>query len=332
VTELRQDPTTDDWVIIAHERAKRPYDYVMRREDTSSPAFVENCPFCPGNERLTPPEVAVYREGSGTSSWKIRVVPNKYPALGPHGTTEERVVEGRFRAMDGSGFHEVVIESPLHNQTLSRMSTSEIESIVRMYRDRYKVLGRERETKLIVIFKNHGIAAGTSIEHPHSQIVAAPVVSPQITKKCHVALEHYKKTGRCLYCDINEWELDSRTRLVTESGRFLVFHPYASRYPFETWVSPKRHNACFGNIDSEEIRELGKTLQWIMEKIDRALGKPDFNYVFHTAPVEDEISEHLHWYIQIVPRTWTLGGFEMGSGIYINTAVPEETAAFMRTI
>jgi len=293
---------------------------------------VEDCPFCLGNERLTPPEVAVYRERSNSSSWKIRVVPNMFPALTPHGLTRERLVEGHFTAMDGFGFHEVVIESPRHNQKLSRMRASDLELMIQAYRDRYKVLSKEANVRLIVIFKNHGVSAGTSISHPHSQIVATPVVSTHVRNKCRVALGHYKKTGRCVYCEMNGWELESGSRLVSESDHFVVFHPYASRYPFETWISPKRHKACFGNIEPDELRELGRLLQEVIGKMDRAVGEPDFNYVLHTAPVEDENREHLHWYLQIIPRIWTAAGFEIGSGIYINTSIPEETAKFMRGI
>ena len=330
MTELRQDPTTNEWVIIARERAKRPYDLVTHRDIKPIPPFVEDCPFCPGNERMTPPEVAVYRKDSDASRWTIRIVPNMFPALTPHEVVGERPAESHFRVMSGFGFHEVLIESPTHNQTLSTMDVSDIELIVRAYRDRYNVLSKKENVRLIVIFKNHGMTAGTSLAHPHSQIIATPVVSTYVRQKCAVAEQYYEKTERCLYCEVNGWETKSGSRLVSESANFVVFHPYASRYPFETWISPKNHNACFGKIDSEEISELGRVLGETMRKMDRALGGPNFNYVLNTAPVEDEKKEYLHWYIQVIPRIWTAAGFEIGSGIYINTSVPEETAKYMK--
>jgi len=332
MTELRQDPTTNEWVIIARERAKRPYDFVARKENESVPAFVEDCPFCPGNERLTPPEVAVYRRDLDPLNWAIRIVPNMYPALTPDDVAGGNLDEPHFKAMDGFGFHEVVIESPLHNQTLSTMDVSDVNLILRAYQDRYRVLSKKANVKLIITFKNHGTKAGTSLFHPHSQIVAAPVVSNYVNQKRTVAKEYYEKKDRCVYCDINGWEVESCNRLVSETPKFIVFHPYASRYPFETWISPKTHNACFANICSEDMSELAEVLHKTIMKIDNVLGKPDFNYIVHTAPVEDENADFLHWYIQMVPRIWIAAGFEIGSGVYINSSIPEETAKFMKEI
>lgn len=330
MTELRRDPTTNEWVIIAHERAKRPYDLVKSREAKSSPAFVQDCPFCLGNERLTPPEVAMYRQESEDSPWSIRVVPNMFPALTPHCSNEERLVNSHFGARDGFGFHEVIIETPHHNQTMPKMDTSHVELVLQAYRDRYRTLSKEAGIRTVLIFKNHGVTAGTSLGHPHSQIIAAPVVSAHIKKKLEIAKEHYNGTGKCLYCDINSWEILSGSRLVSETDRFVVFHPYASHYPFETWISPKGHEAYFGDNNPEDLSDLGRVVQGALRKMDSVLGEPDFNYIFHTAPIGYENKEYLHWYIQLVPRIWTAAGFEMGSGIYINTSVPEETAKYMR--
>jgi UDPglucose--hexose-1-phosphate uridylyltransferase len=330
VTELRQDPTTNEWVIIAHARSKRPYDFSKDREIKSTPAFVEDCSLCPGNENMTPPEVAVYRQESGTSPWLIRVVPNLFPALSPSAETGERLVDSHFKAKGGFGFHEVIIETPHHNQTLPKMGTSHVELVLQAYRDRYKALSKETGIRAVLIFKNHGVTAGTSLSHPHSQIIAAPIVSTHDKKKLEIAKEHYSGTGRCLYCDINSWELENRNRLVFETDRFAVFHPYASHYPFETWISPKKHEPCFGNANSEDLSDLAEVLPKTLRRMDSVLGEPDFNYVFHTAPVDDEGREFLHWYIQLIPRIWTAAGFEIGTGIYINTSVPEETAKYMK--
>jgi len=330
MTELRLDLTTNEWVIIAHQRAKRPYDFARKKEAKSASAFVQDCPFCLGNERLTPPEVARYRRESDAWPWSVRVVPNMFPALTPHCSNEERLVNSHFGARDGFGFHEVIIETPHHNQTLPEMDSSNVELVLQACRDRYEALSKESGVRTVFIFKNHGLASGTSLSHPHSQIIAAPVVSAYVKKKIAIAKNHHGGTGKCLYCDINSWEILSGSRLVSETDRFVVFHPYASHYPFETWISPKRHEACFGNISFEDLSDLGRVLQGALRRMDSVLGKPDLNYIFHTAPMGYENKEYLHWTIQLVPRIWTAAGFEMGSGIYINTSVPEETARNMR--
>jgi UDPglucose--hexose-1-phosphate uridylyltransferase len=329
LTELRLDPVTKEWVIIAPERAGRPHDHSECRRTISEPTFAKDCPFCPGNEGMTPPEVAVYRK-KDISMWVVRVVPNMYPVLEGEGSSEKRLVDDHFVSIGGFGAHEVVIESPVHNQSLKGMSHNEVEFVLRAYHDRYVDLSKKPGVKLVVIFRNQGTTAGTSIVHPHSQIVAVPIVSADVTSRCIVASEHYRKTGRCLYCDINEWELLSGKRIVSETDRFLVFNPCASRYPFETCISPKNHNASFGKIDSDEIRELAIILRRVIRTIDLALHNPDFNYVFHTAPVDYDTSPHLHWYVQIVPRIWTEGGFEIGSGIHVNTSSPEHVCELLK--
>ncbi|MBS7622225.1 galactose-1-phosphate uridylyltransferase [Candidatus Bathyarchaeota archaeon] len=330
--ELRQDPTTNEWVIIARERAKRPYDFLLDREVRLLPDHVEDCPFCPGNERLTPPEISVYHRDSDRSNWIIRIIPNMFPALTPKTTTEEKLVDSHFKARGGFGFHEVIIESPRHNETLSEMDELHVALLIQAYRDRYAVLSGDARVKMIIIFRNHGVTAGTSLEHPHSQIVASPVVSACAEKKSEIAGSYYNRTGRCLYCDINRWEIESGSRLVFGNDKFAVFNPFASRYPFEMWISPKNHQASFGNIEPADISELGKVLRESIRRMNSLLANPDYNYVFHTAPVEEENAKHLHWYVQIVPRIWTVAGFEIGSGIYINTIVPEDSAKFMREV
>ena len=280
LTELRLDLVTNEWVIVAPERAWRPHEQAEYAEIISEPTFVKECPFCPGNEGMTPPEVAVYQKNTGDSKWVVRVVPNMYPVLDGEEAAEKRLVDGFFVSEGGFGTHEVVIESPVHNQTLKGMSPYEVESVLRAYRDRYITLSKKANVKLIVIFRNHGPTAGTSIRHPHSQIVAAPVVSAEVTNRCTIASEHYQKTGKCLYCEINQWELLSGKRILSETNRFLVFNPYASRYPFETWISPKNHRASFGKIDSDEIRELAIILHETIRTIDFALDDPDFNFFF----------------------------------------------------
>jgi len=325
MSELRRDPTTREWVIMATERAARPHSFRAPPRPRSTSR--EGCPFCPGRESETPPEVLVY---AGDGTWRVRVVPNLYAALNPEGSTERRMVDGHFMAMDGIGAHEVVIETPDHDRPIALMSDEEVLAVLRAYQERYLALREDPSVRFVVIFKNHGPRAGTSLEHPHSQIVATPIAPLRVRRKFEIATEHYDARGSCLYCDVAKWERQAGRRVVMENDGFLVVHPYASRSPFETWIFPKAERPCFADIEQEELRELATVLRTTLRKIYRALGDPDFNYIVHTAPVEDERKLYFLWHIQIVPRLTTAAGFEMGSGIYINTALPEETARFMR--
>lgn len=328
MSELRQDPTTNDWIIIAKERAKRPHEFKRKQVTKALPAHSESCPFCPGNEYMTPRAEAVY---GNPDNWKIRVVPNKFSALTPDGDTK-REEWGLFRKMQGYGRHEIVIETPLHNNFIPSMDDRHVEDLIKAYRDRYHALKKDPDIKIIIIFKNHGQAAGTSLAHPHTQIVASPVVPPFIRKRYEIATQHYDNTGRCLYCDIRKAEIDASERLVAETDCFIAFHPFASHYPFETWIMPRAHKSSFGNISDEEIKDLSCVLKEVLLKLYVGLENPDYNFIIHTAPVDDEHKPYYLWHIQIIPRLTLVAGFELGSGIYINTALPEETADFFRKL
>jgi UDPglucose--hexose-1-phosphate uridylyltransferase len=327
MSELRQDPTTLDWIIIAKERARRPDDF--KRPDSAQRPPVKHspdCPFCGGNEHLTPRAKAVYKNGEG---WDIRVIPNKFAALTPDGDTirKEWLL---FRKTHGYGRHEVIIETPMHNEFIPFMHESHVERLILAYRDRYMALKKDRKIKVIIIFKNHGAGAGTSLEHPHTQIVASPIVPPYIRRKYEVATQHFDNTGRCLHHDSMKAELEDDERIVVSNTHFVVFHPFASHYPFETWIVPKEHKSSFGDISDREAADLAVTLKDVLTKLYMGLGNPDYNMIVHTSPVDDEHKSYYLWHIQIIPRLTMAAGFELGSGIYINTAVPEETAAFMR--
>ncbi len=325
MSELRRDPGTREWVIIATERAARPHS--VRAPPRPRTTSRDDCPFCPGRESETPPEVLVHPQDG---PWRVRVVPNMYPALTPGGNTERRIVDGHFMTMDGVGAHEVVIETPDHDRPIAFMTQEEVFDVLSVYQQRYLALREDPSVRFVVIFKNHGPRAGTSLEHPHSQIVATPIAPPQVRRRFEIATEHYDVRGTCLYCDKMEWERQAEKRIIMESDGFLVMHPYASRSPFETLILPKNHRPCFALVEKDELLELATVLGTTLRKIYNALGDPDFNYILHTAPVEDEHKRYFLWHIEIVPRLTTVAGFEMGSGIYINTALPEETARFMR--
>jgi UDPglucose--hexose-1-phosphate uridylyltransferase len=209
------------------------------------------------------------------------------------------------------------------------MAPTEVEEVLHAYRDRYLTLRQDRRIRLILIFKNHGAAAGTSLRHPHSQIVATPVVPAYVRRKCEEAIRYFDATGRCLYMDILKAEQQSGQRVIFETGGFLVFHPFASQVPFETWIVPKRLRPSFGQISIEELRDLAAVLRESLRRLAGLLNDPDYNFVIHSAPVDGEDEEYFLWHLQIVPRLTQIAGFEIGSGMRINTACPEETARAM---
>lgn len=329
MTEFRKDLTSNEWILIASQRFKRPTNIISPKKSKVDVDYVEDCPFCFRNERLTPPEKAVYKNSPESLLWKMRVIPNMFPAVSSERSNESSLIDNLFKTTSGYGFHEVIIESPFHNQTIAKLKISEIECIIRAYHDRFEDLAKE-SIKYIMLFKNQGELAGASIDHIHSQIIAIPVISEYIRRKDEIALNYFKKTERCLYCDLNKQELQLEDRILYQNDDFLVFHPYASRYPFETWISPKHHKASFRNISAKEITTLASILLETMVKIDRGLNRPDFNYLFYSAPIGEENSSYLHWYVQIVPRIHNVGGFEIGTGIYINTHAPEATAKYLK--
>jgi len=328
LSEIRQDPTTKEWVIIASNRGKRPRYFMKKQQKRSLPPYQPSCPFCRGNEHLSSKEILRYpAEGP---DWRVRVITNKYPALVPQGSTQQREEIGFFTKMNGVGVHDVIVETPVHNRFIPLMEDQEVEELLTVYRERYNQLSREPRVKLITIFKNHGEAAGTSLIHPHSQLVATPIVSAELRQQFEVAIAHYNDTGRCLYQDIIDHELRVGERIVMDTEGFVVFHPFASRMPFETWIVPKRGQASFGSVPTKDLANLAQVLRITLLKLYLSLNDPDFNYAIHTAPVGDESKDYYHWHIRIMPRLTSIAGFEIGSGMYINAAFPEETADFIR--
>lgn len=326
---IRQDPTTKEWVIIATDRAKRPHEFGRSKKERDQPEHDAACPFCPGNEDHTPPAV-LQLDARKNDGWAVRVVPNRFAALTGDGEPERREYGPLFREMDGVGYHEVIIETPHHNRFLAEMEDEEVGLILEAYRLRYQTLREKLQVKFVILFKNHGAGAGTSLQHPHSQLVATPIAPVLLRRKYEVATMHYDDTGRCLYCDLVDEERKAGSRMVWETMRFVVFYPFASRVPFETWIAPKEHQPSFAHTTEEDLRELAHVLKTTLGGLSQALGDPDFNYIIHSSPAEDESKAYYLWHIQILPRVTTFAGFELGSGIFINTAVPEESAPFMR--
>jgi UDPglucose--hexose-1-phosphate uridylyltransferase len=330
-TEMRQDPTTKEWVIIARDRAKRPHELVREHNGGSLPEYSPTCPFCPGNESMSPPEILSI-EDPGTGCWRVRVFANKYPALSPVGSTKRREEDGFFRSMDGIGMHEIIVETPRHDERLARMDAGDIKLVLRAYRERYNALRTAESVRAIIIFKNHGPSAGTSLIHSHSQLVATPVIPRTMRIRRSVAADYFDSTGRCLYTDLVEHERDAGTRILYETNRFVVFHPFASTRPFETWIVPKSRQASFGSITDQDLAQLAGMLQTTLGALDGGLNNPDYNYILHSAPIGEEDVKYFLWHLRIIPRTTTMAGFEIGSGMCINPAMPEDTAQFIREL
>ena len=332
MSELRQDLTTREWVIIAPERSKRPNRQLRKTAIEELPTWDASCPFCVGNESQTPAEVFRIPDPDNHSNWAVRVIPNQFPALTPTAVTNQAGERHFFRRMAGFGAHEVIIESPSHNMPIALMPPQQVERILIAYRQRYNALKQDRKLRCITIFKNHGRASGTSLTHPHSQIVATPVITPYYHRRFDVAHDYYVNVNRCLYCDIVDGELEGSERVIINNKEFIVFHPYAPRAPYETWIMPKRHYSSFGLFPEEYLSELATVLKATLLGLHRGLDDPAFNLVVDTTITVDEEDPYYHWHIRIIPRITLIAGFEMGSGIYISAVSPEDTASEMRQI
>jgi len=332
MSELRQDPTTKEWVIMAPERAKRPQLIPKKRRTEELPGWDESCPFCPGKESQTPPEVFRLPTSSEGSAWEVRVVPNRFAALTPEGDITRREDGHFFRKMDGFGAHEVIIETPSHNTTLALMTYEQVEKVLVAYQERYNTLKKNRQFNFITIFKNHGWASGTSLVHSHSQLVATPIMATYYHRKFEIAHDYYADMGRCLYCDLLAEELKKGERIVAETKEFIVLHPYASHVPWETWIIPKMHYSSFGLFPATHLAELARVLKDTLFCLYRGLDNPAFNLMVDTSTTADEDDPYYQWHIRILPRLTTIAGFEIGSGIYISPALPEETARIMKQV
>ncbi|MFH0811188.1 MAG: galactose-1-phosphate uridylyltransferase [Pseudomonadota bacterium] len=328
--ELRKDPIVGRWVIISKERGKRPSDFCVERA-VSRGGF---CPFCPGNEHTTPPEVMAYGRDGGrpdTSGWTLRVTPNKFPALVIEGNLDKQG-EGLYDKMSGIGAHEVIIESPTHNDTLATVSVKKFAEILQSYRDRLIDLSRDMRFKYILVFKNFGEKAGASLEHTHSQLIALPVLPELVVEELSGAREYFRYKERCVFCDIVRQELLQGTRIVGENQHFIAATPYAPRSPFETWILPKRHVTSYVDMWPDEYWSLAELFSETMRRLDKALCGCAYNFVLHTSPLRDRELEYYHWHFEIMPKLTLIAGFEWGSGFFINPTPPEDAAKYLREV
>ena len=322
--QLRKDPVLGRWVIISTERAKRPSDFsAPERGQRSEP---DRCPFCPGNEKMTPPEVT-RRPLDG--DWRVRVVPNKFPALTVEGGTE-RAGAGIYDRMNGVGAHEVIIETPEHDRMLSDLAPPAIAEVLEVFRARALDLARDERIRYVLVFKNHGLSAGASLSHSHSQLIATPVVPVRVKAELEGAAKYFDFRGRCIFCDMVKQETEERVRLVYENERFVCFEPFAPRFPFETWLLPRAHFSGYDGLSDGHLADLAEALHECLVRMNRALSCPDYNFLVHVAPLVGDGNEHYHFHIELMPKLTRIAGFEVGSGFYINPVPPEEAARFLR--
>lgn len=316
------------WVVIATERARRPSDFA--REPVSMRGAA-GCAFCPGNETMTPPELlrVARSDLESGAGWTVRVVPNRFPALEVEGELHASG-DGIYDRMNGVGAHEVIIDTPDHFATLGTMTPAAVADLLGAYRDRLLDLRKDNRFEYILIFKNQGAAAGATVEHPHSQLIATPIVPELVLAELEGAARYYRMRERCVWCDVVRQERRDGTRIVAEEGGFLAIAPFAPRVPFETCILPTAHRPAFEAIEAEEVEALGRLLRDVLGRLGRVLGDFPYNYALHTAPLRTAALDHFHWHLEVMPRLTRVAGFEWGSGFFINPTAPEQAARFLR--
>ncbi|HEC79151.1 MAG TPA: HIT domain-containing protein [candidate division WOR-3 bacterium] len=333
MSEVRRDIVTDTWVIIDTENDSIPE---VVREDK---AAVADCPFCEGQERRTPTEIYAVRESCEPDGpgWKVRVIPNIKPILKVEGALEKSGV-GVYDMVSGVGANEVIVESPRHIPNFFELPREQIKLVLETYRLRIEDLHKDKRLRYILIFKNHGRAAGAStIDHPHSDLIALPATPIRVKQKLNGAREYYSYKERCLFCDIIQQEIEMADRLIFQSDKFVVIAPYASRFPFEILILPKRHSFSYTLITEEETGDLAMVLKRIFKVMYKVLNDPPYNLIINNSPnllpksnYWKTIKDDFHWHIEITPRLYRRTGFELGTGFYINRFAPEKAAAIFR--
>jgi UDPglucose--hexose-1-phosphate uridylyltransferase len=328
--ELRRDPVIGRWVIISTERSRRPAGFSSLRENQGTVP----CPFCPGNESKTPPEISVVAPRGrtpNTPGWTTRVVPNKFPALQIEGDLH-RSGEDLFDRMDGLGAHEVIVETEDHNRQLENLDEKHVTDVLLSWRDRIVDLKKDPRFEYILVFKNRGAAAGASLAHAHSQLIATPMVPIRVKQELRGAEEYFEQKGRCIFCQILKAEMEKKDRLVEVNDDFAVITPFASRFPFEMWILPRAHASDFEGTSEAQLRSLSRTLKSVIGRLNNVLDNPPYNFIIHTGPLKSNKLAHFHWHIELMPKIVHTAGFEWGAGFYINPTPPEQAAQYLREV
>lgn len=328
MSELRYDAASRDWVLVAPSRVLRPHDPVPSASAPGRQANrVADCPFCPGNEGMTPPER--WRLPDAAGRWRLRAVPNRFPLLDPDATAQRQTDAFGWLTMGGKGEHEVLIESPDHDWDLSTATTEEARAVLLAYRERYLVL-REDRPALIAVFRNHGQGAGTSLPHPHAQLVALPAIPAATQRRLDIARRHLDESGRCLSVDLLEQELADGRRILIEDDGFVAYQPFAASMPYETWIVPRRRQASFGELTDDAVPALARMLRDLLKALRLRLGDPAYNLVISSAPPADEGARYFVWHLRVLPRLAIPAGLELETGIAVNPSLPEGTAQELR--
>ncbi|CAN8300458.1 unnamed protein product [Cochlearia groenlandica] len=328
-TELRKDPVTNRWVIFSPARAKRPTDFKSKSPQNHNPK-PSSCPFCIGREHECAPEIFRVPE---EPNWKLRVIENLYPALSRNLETQseqsEKSSSAASRSIVGFGFHDVVIEIPLHSIQLSDIDPVGIGNVLIAYKKRIEQISQHDSIKYIQVFKNKGASAGASMSHSHSQIMALPVVPPTVSSRLEGTKQYFEEVGKCCLCEVK-----SKHYVIDESTHFVSVAPFASAFPFEVWIVPKDHSSHFHHLVDAKAIDLGGLLKLMLQKIAKQLDDPPYNYMIHTAPLKVTESQlpYTHWFLQIVPQLSGVGGFEIGTGCYINPVFPEDVAKVFKEV
>lgn len=326
--ELRQNLATREWVIISSERARRPNAYAETSDRTRTHERAEHdaaCPFCVGREEL---DLEVRRDPE-QGPWQTRVVRNRYPALAHDGALQRRF-DGVERNITGVGYHEVLVEHPLHNTTLALLTDEEIRAVLEMYLRRGKEIAADPRVEQLVLFKNHGERAGASLLHPHSQLIGLPIVPGDLRHRVEEARRFFDDSGQCVFCTMLADELARGERLVALNDHFAAFVLYASSSPFHIWILPRQHHASFMQTEPQALGQLAPLLRDVLFRLYAHLNDPDYNLILRSTPTKEPENGYFHWYLAIVPRLSRSAGFELGSGVWINPSIPEECAAFLR--
>jgi UDPglucose--hexose-1-phosphate uridylyltransferase len=326
MAELRREPIALRWVVIMTNETKGPDDYLVFRKPYREIEPIEPCPFCAGNEVHTPQQI-LSLEGEEKEKWAVRVVPNKFPFFRIEGELDKRP-EGMYDLMNAIGAHEIVIETPDHEGAWARMDSDQMERVLRAYRERASDLARDRRFRQVLILKNH---PGIFYLHPHSNVLALPVIPRRIDEEIGGTLDYFRRKERCIFCDIIKEEITSGRRLILETDYFLSFCPFASRYPFETWIIPKRHSPDFVSIRDEEMRDLASIMGSVFRRLFLLLQDPPYSFAIHSSPIQEKYhrSEY-HWHMEIRPRIGLREGFEWATGFFVNPTPPELAATYLR--
>jgi UDPglucose--hexose-1-phosphate uridylyltransferase len=328
ISQLRQDLVTGDWVVIATGRAKRPEDFASVIREKEKEEKEEDCFFCFPEETHQEKDVLIYQ--NSLDDWSLRVFPNKYPAFA-RSRVPKHFEEGPFFGMDGTGYHEVIVTRD-HKKSLALLDDLQVLEVLDAYQERYIDLMNKKSVNFIEIFHNHGKEAGASIAHPHSQLMAIPVISPYIKGELDGAENYYRSTKECVYCMMNEWECETQKRVIFENKECVAYCPFSSRAAFEVWIVPKKHKPYFERMTASEKVAISEALKVSLNKIYQALNNPAYNFYIHTAPCDGKDYPHYHWHIEILPRTSTWAGFELSTGIEVSTIQPEIAAEYLRNI